>query len=465
MLSYQDALKLLKKHGQEHVLRFWNELTSDGREHLLNQIERIDFDNLRQLTALTRKQAQPQAFAMGEAPIIRLDQRGQRDAGMRRLGEDALRAGRVAAFLVAGGQGSRLGFDGPKGIYPVTPVKRKPLFQLHAEKILARGKRYGRAIPWYIMTSRSNHDETVSFFKKHNYFGLSEKDIFFFRQEMLPAVDENGRLILEKKHSVFMSPNGHGGALKAMWDSGAIQDMRRRGIEHIFYFQVDNVLTRICEPEFIGYHIDARAEMSNKVVHKAYPDEKMGVICSINGKTSLVEYSDMTDEQMHARDNNGNLKYWAGSIAVHMIEVAFVADVNNHGFRLPYHVAHKQIPYVDEKGQIIVPEEKNGFKFETFVFDALNHARTVLTVEVERSEEFSALKNISGLDSPETARRDMNRLYARWLIKIGRDISVDEQGFPGGDMEISPLFADEWHIFNQRGDDVPSKITPPFYLE
>ncbi len=463
-MDYKEAGALLREHHQEHILRFWDELDMKGRERLLKQIARIDFDNLKKLIALTAEGETIAPREMGEAPVIRLDDRPALDGKMRILGEQALKAGEVAAFLVAGGQGSRLGFEGPKGIFPVTPVRRKSLFQLHAEKIKARARRYGTTIPWYIMTSQGNHDETIAFFEERGFFGLDPGDVMFFSQEMLPAVDREGRLILREKDALFMSPNGHGGSLKALWDSGAVADMQKRGVRYLFYFQVDNVLTRICEPEFVGYHIDAGAEMSNKVVHKAYPEEKMGVICKLGEKVGLVEYSDMTDEQMHARDEQGALKYWAGSIAIHMINVSFLEKENDHGFRLPYHVAHKQIPYVDGKGQKVMPAEKNGYKFETFVFDALQHTERILSLEVERAEEFSALKNGSGVDSPRTARRDLNLLHARWLEKAGRKVPRDEQGMPAGDLEISPLFADEVQALVEKKAHIP-ELTFPFYLE
>ena len=240
--------------------------------------------------------------------------------------------------------------------------------------------------------------------------------------------------------------------------------MKGRGIKYLFYFQVDNVLTKIGDPEFIGYHIDAGAEMSNKVVHKAYPEEKMGVICKMGDRLGVVEYSDMSDEQMQATGEDGQLKYWAGSIAIHIINVSFLEKENDQGFRLPYHVAHKQIPYVDEEGRKVVPAEKNGFKFETFVFDALQHTERILSLEVERAEEFSALKNGSGVDSPATARRDLNLLYARWLEQAGIGVPRDEQDLPAGNIEISPLFADEAGALLAAKKRIPS-ITFPFYLE
>ncbi len=463
-MHYQEALALLKAHHQEHILRFWRELSEAEKAHLLGQIAQIDFDNLEKLIALTAQKDESAPAEMTEAPVIRLEERISRDEKMRQIGEEALARGEVAVFLVAGGQGSRLGFEGPKGIFPVTPVKNKSLFQLHAEKIRARAARHGCVIPWYIMTSQSNHDDTIRFFRENRFFGLNAGDVMFFRQEMLPSVDANGKLILAEKHALFMSPNGHGGSLKALWDSGAVADMKRRGIKYMFYFQVDNVLTKIGDPEFIGYHIDAGAEMSNKVVHKAYPEEKMGVICKIGDRLGVVEYSDMSDEQMHATTDGGRLKYWAGSIAIHIINVSFLERENDHGFRLPYHVAHKQIPYVDERGKRVAPEEKNGFKFETFVFDALQHTEHILSLEVDRAEEFSALKNGSGVDSPQTARRDLNLLYARWLEKAGIGVPRDDQGLPAGNIEISPLFADEAEVLLLKKEHIPS-VTYPFYLE
>ncbi len=463
-MEYREALALLKAHHQEQVLRFWDELNDREKAHLLDQIARIDFDNLEKLIALTRVRDESAVVEMTEAPVIKLSERAALDKKMRKTGEQALSRGEVAVFLVAGGQGSRLGFEGPKGIFPVTPVKNKSLFQLHAEKIRARATRYGCVIPWYIMTSQSNHDDTIRFFRENRFFGLSPADVMFFRQEMLPSVDAAGKLILAEKHALFMSPNGHGGSLKALWDSGAVADMKGRGIKYLFYFQVDNVLTKIGDPEFIGYHIDAGAEMSNKVVHKAYPEEKMGVICKMGDRLGVVEYSDMSDEQMQATGEDGQLKYWAGSIAIHIINVSFLEKENDQGFRLPYHVAHKQIPYVDEEGRKVVPAEKNGFKFETFVFDALQHTERILSLEVERAEEFSALKNGSGVDSPATARRDLNLLYARWLEQAGIGVPRDKQGLPAGNIEISPLFADEAGALLAAKKRIPS-ITFPFYLE
>ncbi|MFQ6112729.1 MAG: UTP--glucose-1-phosphate uridylyltransferase, partial [bacterium] len=402
--------------GQGHVFRFWDELNEGARRALLTQLKAIDFDLLAELY---RKFIQTPGGhkIQGElepADFIAIPKTAQEKEAAtqaRLTGERALRQGRVAVFLVAGGQGTRLGYSGPKGKFPISPIKDKSLFQLHGEKILAMSRKYNVTIPWYIMTSETNHQETVDFFAAHGYFGLNPDDVMFFPQEMVPALDPSGRLILDARDHVFTNPNGHGGSLSALKKSGALDDMRRRGIDLIFYFQVDNVLVKICDPVFLGYHIQQQAQMSAKVVAKTDPYEKVGVLGRINGRLEVIEYSDLSDEQKEARNPDGSLEFGAGSIAIHVLDVEFVEQENKGGLRLPWHVAHKKIPYINEKGKLIEPESPNGYKFETFVFDALGDAEKVVILEVKREEEFSPVKNARGVDSPATARRDMNNLF------------------------------------------------------
>lgn len=455
-----------REFGQEHVFRFWDDLSAEEKERLLDQVKSIDFEQLRKLTDMALSETGEESADMNleTTDIVSLKERQEKDEEAIRIGEEALRKGHVAAFMVAGGQGSRLGFDGPKGIYPVTPVRKKPLFQVFSEKLTALQRRYDCTIPWYIMTSKVNHEDTITFFEEQNYFTLDGRQFMFFNQDMVPAIDREGKLILDAPDHIFMNPNGHGGSLKALWDSGAIDDMKSRGIQYIFYFQVDNVLTKIADPAFIGYHIMAGSEMSNKVVHKAYPEEKMGVICEINGKVGLVEYSDLSEEYMYARDEDGELKFWAGSIATHMINIDFVERENKHGFRLPFHVAEKNIPHINEKGETIKPEGKNGIKFETFVFDALLDTNKSISVEIERKKEFSPLKNKSGMDSPETVFKDQISLFADWFRKAGFEIPVNEEGVPEMTIEVSPLFAPDVERFLERKKDIPAPFDG-LYLE
>lgn len=458
--SKDELIVFLTKFGQQHILKYWNQLNLPEKDHLISQIRSIDFEHLEELYQMAKSQNSVKKHVIPEpANIMTLDKRKIHDSGMVQIGEDALKDGKVAAFLVAGGQGSRLGFNGPKGIYPISPVKKKSLFQVHSEKLLATGKKYGVEIPWYIMTSETNDESTRTFFKKNKYFGYSCENIMFFKQGMMPALDKNGKLILDSVSHIFVSPNGHGGSIKALWESGAINDMQKRGIEYIFYFQIDNVLTNICDPVFIGYHIEGHSEMSSKVVRKAYPEEKMGVICSMEGKMGVLEYSDMTNEEMYALNPDGSLKFWAGSIASHVINVNFIERENNKGFRLPYHIAEKSIPYLDDNGRRVLPEEKNGYKFETFVFDALADSKNPITIEVERDMEFSALKNKEGKDSPESVRDDLLRIYKAWLSHAG--IKVPENIT---NMEISPFFALDGQDVLEKKDRI-SEIRENIYID
>lgn len=452
-----------KLAGQEHLLQHWHKLPPAGQRRLLQQISEIDFDLINDIYInLIRQNKTTQAnLTLEPAEVISLAHQHahpQECAAMRAAGADLLRRGQVAAVLVAGGQGSRLGFEGPKGAFVFGALSGKSLFQLHAEKILATSRRYRAAIPWYIMTSLANHEETKAFFAQHRFFGLPVTDVFFFQQGMMPAIDDNGKIILEAPDSIFMNPDGHGGTLQALAKSGALADMRRRGITEFFYFQVDNVLLHICDPLFIGYHATAKAEMSAKVCGKRDPHEKIGVIGKKDGRLTVIEYSDMSDADKEMRNPDGSLKYNSGSIAIHMLRVDFVSRLTENRQRLPWHIAHKKIPFINAAGELIKPEQPNGYKFETFIFDALGDARHSVVLEVNRHAEFSPIKNDTGVDSPETARRDYYNLYAGWLEQCGIKVPRDGEGRPRTKIEISPLFALE-------AQELARKLPANFKLE
>lgn len=464
--KYQQLIEKVYQFKQEQIFRFWDELNENEKIGLLQQINTIDFELMSKLSkkAIGELVKEVKEEQLEIADIISLEDRNKDEAEAREIGENLLRQGKMAAFLVAGGQGTRLGFEGPKGMYPVTPVKKKSLFQLHAEKLIATGNRYNNPIPWFIMTSETNHNQTIDFFKQNNYFGYDEANITFFSQEMIPAIDKNGKYILDEKNHIFTNPNGHGGSISALWNSGAIEKMQSKGIEYIFYFQVDNVLAEICDSVYLGYHVLHQSEMSNKVVRKTYPEEKMGVICKINGKTGLMEYSDLSEDDMYTKNPDGSLKYWGGSIAIHIFNLDFVVKENSGGFQLPFHVAHKSIPFLDESGKVINPDETNGIKFESFVFDALLDAQKSISLEVERTKEFSPLKNKEGLDSAETVTRDLCNLYGGWLEDTGVEVPRDEEGNVAVNIEISPLYAlDEKELKNKYTKS--EKITSGLYLE
>ncbi|MEN6475187.1 MAG: UDPGP type 1 family protein [Syntrophaceae bacterium] len=372
------------------------------------------------------------------------------------LGREILSQGKLAVVVVAGGQGSRLGISGPKGIVPVSPVKGKSLFQIHAEKILALHRRYGGSIPFFIMTSRDNDAETRSFFNAHAYFGLDREDVFFFMQGMLPSVSSEGRFLLDQSGGLFMNPDGHGGTLRALKESGALTAMRSRGIEEIFYFQVDNPLVGVADPLFIGLHHQAGAQMSSKVCRKRDFGEKVGVIALVGGRTTVIEYSDMPDDMRYAVDAQGQMVYWAGSIAIHMLRLDFVERLTAGGVSLPFHRAAKKIPALDEQGR---PAEIEGIKFETFIFDALRFAEVSVTLEVRREEEFAPVKNMSGEDSLASCRAMLSALHRSWLEGAG--ITVGE----GVAVEISPLLALTRQDVARCARNLPREICHDVYCE
>lgn len=431
--------------SQGHVFRWWNELGDSGQDKLLRQLSTTDFDLLNKLYRQhTEGVAPPPREEIRPAEIIPVPKdKRRREAAARasEIGENAIAAGEVAVFLVAGGQATRLGIDVPKGTLGVTPVRRKPIFRHHAEKILALSTRHGAALPFYVMTSETNDAATREFFERSEYFGLEPADVFFFRQEMVPALDLDGKLILDSKDHIFANPNGHGGSISSLKSSGALADMKARGIKRIFYFQVDNVLIKMADPVFLGYHIDRGAEMSAKVAPKRDPEEKVGVVCTVGAEMTVIEYSDLPDELKYARNEDGSLKFSAGNLAIHVLDVDFVERVNDKHYSLPYHIAPKKIPFLDADGRSIVPEEGNGLKFEKFVFDALGIAREQVVMEIVREEEFAPIKNVKGVDSPDSARELMIGLYAGWLEAAGVEAPRAPDGRPAGPIEISPLFA------------------------
>lgn len=423
----------LERTGQDHIVQHLSKLEPSARARLERQLAEFDYDLVARLADIAGQDGPERSVSDFEpAPVLPLSRPPESVRAARQIGAEAIGAGTVAAFVVAGGQGSRLGYDGPKGCYRIGPISGKSLFQVHAEKTLAAARRHGAAIPFYVMTSRTNDAAIRSFFEQNDHFGLGGENVLLCPQRVLPAFDKAGRFILAAPDRVFVSPDGHGGAYHALLAGGALDDMARRGIEHISYVQVDNPLVPTIDPLFIGEHIRAESDMSSKVLEKREPMEKLGVFGYVDGELQVIEYSDMSDDLKRARRHDGSLKYRYGSIAVHVIDRQFarrMAEVD-----LPFHVARKRIPYVNTEGERIEPEEPNGRKVERFVFDAIPLARNPVVMEVSRADEFAPVKNAEGDDSPATCRaalmaRDRRRL-ARAGIVAPDDVAV----------EISPLF-------------------------
>lgn len=451
-------IQKFQKAGQGQVFAFFDQLSAAEKKRLLAEAAEIDLTEVAHLTKtlLGKKVASVNLAGLKPARYEKRPEHGgdaEAWAKAKAKGEAALRAGRVAAFTVAGGQGTRLGYDGPKGTFPVTPVKKKTLFQVFAEKIRAAGDRYGKPLHWFIMTSHANHAATEAFFKENKYFGLKKARVHFFRQGRMPAVDFDGKIMLETKSSIALSPDGHGGSLRALDRSGALALMAREGIDTLSYFQVDNPLVRAIDPAFIGWHLLQKAEMSSKMVPKAYAGEKVGHFCEQKGKTVVIEYSDLPKELQEQTTADGQLKYIAGSIAIHVLDRKFVKRMasGKSDVALAFHRADKKIPTVDAQGNPVKPEKANGVKFEMFVFDALPFAKNAVTIETLRENDFSPVKNAEGLDSPQTCRDDQLKQFARWFKASGAEVALDDKGVPTAAFEVSPLFgydedsfADAW---------------------
>jgi UDP-N-acetylglucosamine/UDP-N-acetylgalactosamine diphosphorylase len=435
-----DILQQLRKTCQEHVLTWWDQISEDERRELVDQLKGINFDQLRELYNQREWAVSlPASEKIQPVPVIGIE------SGLSKacsIGEQAIRDGTVAVLMVAGGQGSRLGFDHSKGMFPISPVKNKSLFQIHAEKVLALGRRYGRALPFLVMTSPATHGETELFFLRHGCFGLGREDVSLFCQGTLPALDmATGKLLLEKHGRVFTSPNGHGGVLTALAESGLLGRLRRQNVQTIFYFQVDNPLVKIADPVFLGHHLGAKAEVSSKIVRKEGPKDKLGNVVLIDGSCCIIEYSDLPESLGRQTDENGQLRIWAGSPAIHAFNLDFLAQLTQGPGRLPFHVARKKVPYLDGTGKRVEPDRENALKFEMFIFDVLPMAQRWTVVETTRSEEFVPLKNATGPDSPEVVRQAISNQAAQWLEKAGVKVPRTANGDVAVPIEISPLFA------------------------
>ncbi len=433
----------LARVNQAHLLRFWDELTEDQRRQLADDINAVPLDRLPHLTTVVRGEGAAETDLSNIQPPLVVSKSSVGRAEIEH-GQSLIAAGKVAPFTVAGGQGTRLGFDGPKGAFEISPVKNKSLFRLFAEHIRATERRYDVELTWYIMTSPINHVDTVAYFETNRYFELTVERVKFFQQGVMPSFSTDGQILLADKHRLALSPDGHGGSLLALAQSGMLKDMAAKGIEHISYFQVDNPLVHCIDPAFIGLHDRSGSEMSSKSLAKADDFEKVGNFVMVGDQLRVIEYSNMPDKIATARNDDGSRKYDAGSIAIHLIRRAFVERLTADpaAFGLPWHRAVKKVPHVDLKsGTLVEPDEPNAVKLESFIFDALPLAQKPLVMEVERADEFSPVKNAEGVDSVATAKRDMSRRAAQWLQHAGVSVSRDADGYPPVACEISPMVA------------------------
>jgi UDP-N-acetylglucosamine/UDP-N-acetylgalactosamine diphosphorylase len=439
-----QLVEILKPHDQVHLLHFWDELSPEQQSGLSAQIQSIDWEQLKSLSQAKQKnEGWGDLAARADVPpaITAADFKDPASyEEAYQLGAQALKEGKVGFILVAGGQGSRLGFDNPKGMYPIGPVSNRTLYQMMIEQAHARAKQFETSVPIYVMSSPPTHEASEKFLTENNWFGYPKNDIRIFCQGVMAAIDnESGRALLADQGEIFVSPDGHGGTLGALERSGCLADMESRGVEHVFYGQIDNPLLQVCNPALIGYHIKHKSEMTTQVVRKQSALQKVGNVVSVDGVVQIIEYSDLPEEFARQTNEDGSLKLWAGSIAVHVFDREFLQSVNDSADGLPFHQAHKKVAYVNESGERIEPQSNNAIKFERFIFDLLPKAKNAIVCEVNAAEGFAAVKNAppAETETPDWVKAAICNLHRSWIEQAGGKLAADAI------VEISPFFAAE----------------------
>ena len=466
MLSLpSDMQSALEQHNQSHVVQFWRELGDDERAALLGDLESLDLALLQRLYEQPEEAVDWHAMAARAEPPTAIRVSDLEDEGLvakaRELGETSLKNGEVAVVIVAGGQGTRLGFSKPKGLYPIGPLSERTLFQVLFDNVKAKAHRYGKPIPILLMTSPLTHDETLAYLEAQDYLGYDREHVRLFCQGTMAALDEEtGKLLLDAKHRLALSPDGHGGMVSALDRSGTLQYLKDLGIKSLYYCQIDNPLAQVASPELLGFHQLRESELTTQVVHKVGPLERVGNVVEVDGQLQIIEYSDLPEEAAHQVNDSGGLKLWAGNIAIHVFNLDFLDRVKASVQALPFHTAHKKVPFISGDGQRIEPETPNGLKYERFIFDLLPEAENALAVESEKRLSFAPVKNAPGAasDTPELAQQAMSDHAKAMLEAVGVDCSQ------AGVIEIHPSFAMDVDELRQRLDDTSPIVGDRYFV-
>ncbi len=452
MMNEEEVVDSFSALGQDHLFDCWADWDEHKKSILLEELASLDLRLLASLQKCLLEKEVPPSLSpipyLSHDDIIKMEKE-------RELGRELICRGKAAFLTVAGGQGSRLRFKGPKGLFPISPIKKHSLLQIFAEKVLAAEIHYRVPLFWYILTSPANHLEIVNYFRKNNFFGLAEERVSFFLQRLNPSLSPSGKLLLNPAGTILKNPDGHGGVIGALTQDGLLTDMVKLGIEELFYFQVDNPLVNIPDPLFLGVHRSMGAEVSSKVISKISADEKLGSIGLVNGRAGVIEYSDLNEESKYLRDKDGNLSFLQGSIAVHLFNVAFLARTD---LVLPFHQARKKEVALIPGSNGCNVKEVEVIKFEKFIFDIIPLADKVVFYETLRVDEFAPLKNMSGVDSIETCARGYIEKYALWLEECGIEVPRDEEGKSIYPVEISPLYALNKEILKKKLSHTVNRI-------
>lgn len=447
----------LTKFGQEHLLQFVESLSSEQQTQLMDQIRAIDMEQIQRVYRGEQKTVDwAEIAARAEPPnaIQISDQTVEIRKKYTELGEAALRDSKCAMILVAGGQGTRLGFDQPKGLFPIGPLSNRTLFEFHVDRLIAVMNRYAINIPLLVMTSPATDLATRDYFHQNQDLGLGEGLLRISCQGTMPAVDAaSGKILLQSKHEIARSPDGHGGLVAALQNSGCLSQLAKEGIEYLYYAQVDNPLVPACDPFLIGAHIASQSQLTTQVVRKRFAKERVGNVVSVDNQTQIIEYSDLPDTYAEVTEADGSLRFWAGNIAIHVFDRDFLEHVAADGERLPYHKASKAVPFINSDGLEVQPDSPNAIKFEKFVFDLLPMAERSIVVEAEASEVFAPVKNAPGAetDTAATAQEAIESQHRNLLTNYGCTIA------PNARVEINP----QWAL---DATDLPKRLPEPLEI-
>ena len=413
MDKVQDIIDLLKMYNQEHIINLIEKLDNNKKQALIEQLSKIDFHQLSELYDNTKKEIEIKENKIEPLPYLdkkKLSEKQKEE--FQRLGEEVLEKGEYAVVTMAGGQGTRLGHSGPKGTFKLDVYgKGKYLFEILAENLKEANQKYGRVIPWYIMTSKENNDETIAFMEKHNYFGYDKNSVRFFTQSELPIVDVDGKLLIGKDMRIKEASDGNGGTYSSLRASGCLAEMKEKGIKWVFIGGVDNALLKMADTVLLGMAIDKKVQIASKSIVKANPHERVGVFAKMNGHPKVIEYSEMPDKMAEEVDEDGELKYGEAHIMCNLYTIEAIEKISKE--TLIYHSAFKKNAYIDENGKEIIPTEPNTYKFESFIFDAFELFDDIAILRGKREEDFAPVKNKEGVDSPKTAKELYEKFWNR----------------------------------------------------
>ena len=413
MDKVQDTIDILKMYNQEHIIKLIEKLDEDKKQGLIEQISKIDFHQLKELYDNTKKEIEIKENKIEPLPYLDKKKLSEEQKGeFQRLGEAILEKGEYAVVTMAGGQGTRLGHPGPKGTFKLDVYgKGKYLFEILAENLKEANQKYGKIIPWYIMTSKENNNETIEFMKKHNYFGYDKDSVRFFTQSELPLLDVNGKLLVGKDMKIKEASDGNGGTYSSLRASGCLAEMKEKGIKWVFIGSVDNALLKMADTILLGMAIDKKVQIASKSVVKANPHERVGVFCKMNGHPKVIEYTELPEKMAEEVDDEGELKYGESHIMCNLYTIEAIEKISKE--TLIYHSAFKKNAYIDENGKEVIPQEPNSYKFESFIFDAFELFDDIAILRGKREDDFAPVKNKDGVDSPKTAKELYEKFWNR----------------------------------------------------